>query len=70
MPFVTVLVAAWLQAAAPAATPAIDDLLSDWTSSTPGCSVGIELEGQTVLERGFGMADLERAVPNRADTIF
>ena len=70
MPIVTLLVAALLQTAAPAATPAIDDLLADWTSSTPGCTVGIELEGSTVLERGFGMADLERAVPNRADTIF
>jgi CubicO group peptidase (beta-lactamase class C family) len=70
MRFVTVLVAAALQTAAPAATPAIDDLLAEWTSSTPGCTVGIELDGRTVLERGFGMADLERAVPNRADTIF
>jgi CubicO group peptidase (beta-lactamase class C family) len=70
MPVATLLVAALLQAAAPAATPSVDDLLGEWTSSTPGCSVGIELEGRTVLERGYGMADLERAVPNRADTIF
>ena len=70
MPMVMLLVAALMQTAAPAATPAIDDLLADWTSSTPGCTVGVELEGSTVLERGFGMADLERGVPNRADTIF
>ena len=28
------------------------------------------VDGKTVLEKGFGMADLERRVPNRGETIF
>ena len=59
-----------LQAATPVAVPGIDDVLAEWTSSTPGCAVGVEVDGKTVLEKGFGMADLERSVPNRGETIF
>ena len=70
MSSISILVAALLQAAAPAAVPAIDEVLAEWTSSTPGCTVGVELDGKTVLEKGFGMADLERGVPNAAQTIF
>ena len=70
MHLLTLLFAALLQAATPVAAPAIDDVLAQWTSATPGCAVGIERDGHTVLEKGFGMADLERGVPNRGDTIF
>jgi CubicO group peptidase (beta-lactamase class C family) len=70
MHIVPIVVAALLQVAAPAATPSIDSILAEWTSATPGCAVGVELDGRTVVEKGFGMADLERGVPNRGDTIF
>jgi CubicO group peptidase (beta-lactamase class C family) len=70
MHIVPIVVAALLQVAAPAATPSIDSILAEWTSATPGCAVGVELDGRTVVEMGFGMADLERGVPNRGDTIF
>ncbi len=59
-----------LQAAAPAAVPSVDQVFADWTAATPGCSVGVGVDGQSVVEKGFGMADLERGVPNRGDTIF
>jgi CubicO group peptidase (beta-lactamase class C family) len=74
MHVISLLLSLLVQAAAPAApaapAPDIDRVLAEWTSTTPGCSVGVEVDGQTVLAKGFGMADLERAVPNRADTIF
>jgi CubicO group peptidase (beta-lactamase class C family) len=74
MPFVSLLLAALLQAAAPApapvTAPSVDDILAEWTTATPGCSVGVEVDGRTVLEQGFGMADLERGVPNTGRTIF
>ena len=70
MSSISILFAVLLQAATPVAVPGIDDVLAEWTSSTPGCAVGVEVDGKTVLEKGFGMADLERSVPNRGETIF
>lgn len=70
MQLLSMMLVTVLQAVVPAAPLSVDDVLSDWTASTPGCSVGVEVDGRTVLEKGFGMADLERGVPNRGDTIF
>jgi CubicO group peptidase (beta-lactamase class C family) len=56
--------------AAAARESAVDLLFWDRTSSTPGCAVGVSQDGQVVLEKAWGMADLEHAVPNRPDTIF
>jgi CubicO group peptidase (beta-lactamase class C family) len=66
----TLLVTLALQASAPVAAPDVDAVFSQWTTSTPGCAVGVGVGGEPVITKGFGMADLERAVPNRADTIF
>ena len=70
MPIISFLFAAVLQAAAPVAVPDVDAVFSQWTTATPGCSVGVDLDGRSVLEKGFGMADLERGTANRHDTIF
>ena len=70
MPIIPFLLAAVLQAAAPVAAPDVDAVFSQWTVATPGCSVGVDLDGRSVLEKGFGMADLERGTANRPDTIF
>ena len=70
MNLVSVIVAGLLQAAAPVAAPSVDAVFAEWTSATPGCAVGVELDGRTVVEKGFGLADLERGVANRGDTIF
>jgi len=48
----------------------VDALFAKWTSSTPGCAVGVAQDGRTVLSKAYGMADLEHGVPNRPDTIF
>src|SRR6202008_2553492 len=53
----------------PAGIP-VDGIFSMWTSDTPGCAVGASRNGTIVLERAYGMADLEHGVPNRPDTIF
>lgn len=49
---------------------AVDTHFSAWSSTTPGCAVGVSNNGRIVLERAYGMADLEHGVRNRPDTIF
>ena len=49
---------------------AVDELFSKWTSSTPGCAVGVAVGGRPVLMKAYGMADLEHDVRNTPDTIF
>jgi CubicO group peptidase (beta-lactamase class C family) len=50
--------------------PKVDALFARWTTTTPGCAVGVSSGGTIVLEKAYGMADLEHDVPNIADTIF
>ena len=54
----------------PVDTAKVDAVFSRWTTSTPGCAVGVGIGGKSVLERAYGMADLEHDVANKADTIF
>jgi CubicO group peptidase (beta-lactamase class C family) len=73
---------ALLIAATPAATQAqsssatdsvavVDRIFANWdTRQTPGCAVGVARNGQTILERAYGMANLEYDVPNTPATIF
>jgi CubicO group peptidase (beta-lactamase class C family)/lysophospholipase L1-like esterase len=49
---------------------AVDALFSSWSSATPGCAIGVSDRGRIVLEKAYGMADLEHGVPNRPGTIF
>ena len=49
---------------------AVDAQFSAWGMETPGCAVGVAARGRNVLEKAYGMADLEHGVPNRPDTIF
>lgn len=48
----------------------VDKLFARWTAATPGCAVGVAVDGKTALARAYGMADLERGVTNTPDTIF
>jgi len=48
----------------------VDALFASWTTTTPGCSVGVSSNGTIVLEKAYGMADLEHDIRNAADTIF
>jgi CubicO group peptidase (beta-lactamase class C family) len=49
---------------------AVDQIFAKWSSSTPGCAVGVAVGGKPVLLKAYGMADLEHDVRNTADTIF
>jgi CubicO group peptidase (beta-lactamase class C family) len=58
-------------ATAPAVDVAkVDAVFSRWTTITGGCAVGVGVGGRSVLEKAYGMADLEHDVANKADTIF
>ncbi len=59
-----------VQAAPAVPEAAVDAQVPAWNDRTPGCAVGVANEGRIVLEKAYGMADLEHGVPNRPDTIF
>src|SRR5215471_18559145 len=48
----------------------VDAIFSKWTNSTPGCAVGVGVDGQPVLQKSYGLADLEHDVKIMPDTIF
>lgn len=57
-------------AVAPVSEKAVDDIFAKWSSTTPGCAVGVAVGGKPVLAKAYGMADLEHDVRNTPDTIF
>jgi CubicO group peptidase (beta-lactamase class C family) len=54
----------------PVSSTQVDQVFSKWTSTTPGCAVGVSRNGSVVLERAYGMADLEHDVRHAPQTIF
>lgn len=40
------------------------------TLPAPGCAVGVSLNGESVFEKAFGLAEMEHNVPNAAITVF
>ncbi len=48
----------------------IDAAFSTFSAATPGCAVGVSEGADVVVERAYGLADLEQAAPSRPDTIF
>jgi CubicO group peptidase (beta-lactamase class C family) len=56
------------QASAPAA--GVDSIFAKWSTTTPGCAVGVAVAGKPVVMKAYGMADLEHDIPNTPDTIF
>lgn len=59
-----------LRAQAVAVAPRVDEVFARWNAGTPGCAVGVGIGGKSVLQRAYGMADLEHDVRNTPDTIF
>ncbi len=57
-------------ASAQVSPTAVDKIFARWTTASPGCAVGVAVDGKTVLTRAYGMADLEHDVPNTPETIF
>ena len=51
-------------------TAQVDAVFTRFTAGTPGCAVGVGLDGRVALSRAYGAADLEHGVPNGAETIF
>ncbi len=48
----------------------IDAVFKSYTSSTPGCALGVFRNGAIAYAHGYGMADLERNVPITAESVF
>ncbi len=48
----------------------VDTIFKDFTASTPGCAVGVSVDGAPIATKAYGMADLEHDVTNTAETIF
>lgn len=49
----------------------VDKLFAEWTrSDRPGCAIAATRNGHILLERGYGMADLEQGVAIRPHTVF
>src|SRR5262245_50828320 len=49
----------------------IDSLYRKWnTVTSPGCTVGIVRNDSLIFSKGYGMANLEYAIPNAPQTIF
>lgn len=52
-------------------TNGIDAVFADYTGeNVPGCAVGVEKDGKTVLERAYGMADIEERVRAQPNNIY
>src|SRR5687768_7466986 len=47
-----------------------DKTVKAYVAPGPGCAVGISLNGQTVFEKAFGLAEMEHNIPNTPQTIF
>ena len=51
-------------------TAKIDTVFAAFTKETPGCALGVYREGQVLLARGYGQADLNHGVPITPETVF
>ena len=45
----------------------VDKIFSQWPNTDPGCSVGVLHNGEFVLNKGYGIADLEQGTYNNTD---
>jgi CubicO group peptidase (beta-lactamase class C family) len=53
----------------PAHESRIDAIFSSFGPSTPGCAVGVYRAGEIVFAKGYGMANLEHAIPITPETV-
>jgi CubicO group peptidase (beta-lactamase class C family) len=52
-------------------TDKVDELFAKWDRlDSPGCSLAIIKDGEIIYKRGYGMADLERNIALKADSVF
>lgn len=49
----------------------IDAIFAEWDSEdSPGCSLGVVIDGKLAWARGYGMSNLEHGIPITPDSIF
>jgi len=48
----------------------IDDIFKNYNSKTPGCAVAVTKNGELILQKGYGSANLEYNIPITPQTIF
>ena len=58
------------QATAQDRTGEIDEIFSFATPETPGCAVGVSQHGEVLVNRTYGLADVERRVPLTPNAVF
>ena len=49
---------------------AFEKITKAYVAPAPGCAAAVSLNGETVFEKAFGLAELEHNVPNTPQTIF
>ena len=49
---------------------AFEKFTKAYVAPAPGCAAAVSLNGETVFEKAFGLADMEHNVPNTSQTIF
>src|ERR1041385_277736 len=49
---------------------AFEKVTKAYVAPGPGCAAAVSLNGETVFEKAFGLAELEHNVPNTPQTIF
>lgn len=49
---------------------AFEKLTKAYVAPAPGCAAAVSLNGETVFEKAYGLAELEHNVPNTTQTIF
>ncbi|MBW3569738.1 MAG: beta-lactamase family protein, partial [Gemmatimonadetes bacterium] len=69
-PFVLAALLAGTHAHAQDATGGVDAIFSAFDPAEPGCAAAVARDGRVVVNRAFGLAHLEHAVPNTPATIF
>jgi CubicO group peptidase (beta-lactamase class C family) len=57
-------------AQAPDRTAEIDRIFAVATAETPGCAVGVSQHGRTIVNRAYGLADVERRLPLSERAVF
>lgn len=48
----------------------LTEVIKSQAKDAPGCAVGVSFEGEPVVQKAFGLAELEHKVPITVDTIF
>jgi len=52
-------------------TNKVDKLFSKWDKpDSPGCALGVIMDGQLIYKRGYGMANLEHGIPITSKSVF